>query len=231
MTRMVVIDKRFRGPPDSGNGGYSCGLVAEGLPLPVEVRLKRPPPLDRELTVEPGDGTSRLLDGDAEIAVARTAVLELDVPDPPGFEQAHAVLGRCKAFDSHPFPTCFVCGPDRRSDGLRIFPGPLGNQVASTWEPNAELADKTGRVQSPFIWAALDCPGSFALTPTPGKWMVLGSLAVDINGEVTPGERCVVTGWEIAREGRKHFAGTALFNEAGDCVARAKAVWIEIDPY
>lgn len=231
MSRTVVIDERFRGPPDSGNGGYSCGLVAEGLPLPVEVRLKRPPPLDRELTVEAGDGSSRLLDGDAEIAVARTASLELEVPEPPVFEQARAVLGQCKAFASHPFPGCFVCGPDRQGDGLRIFPGPLGSQVASTWEPGAELADESGRVRPAFIWAALDCPGSFALTPTPGKWMVLGSLTVDINGAVTAGEHCVVTGWEIARDGRKHFAGTALFNEAGECVARAKAVWIEIEPY
>ena len=24
----ILIDSRFRGPDDSGNGGYSCGVIA-----------------------------------------------------------------------------------------------------------------------------------------------------------------------------------------------------------
>ena len=28
MIASVVIPRRFRGPPDSGQGGYSCGVLA-----------------------------------------------------------------------------------------------------------------------------------------------------------------------------------------------------------
>ena len=33
MTSMI-IDKRYRGPPNSGNGGYVCGRLARHIPLP-----------------------------------------------------------------------------------------------------------------------------------------------------------------------------------------------------
>ena len=227
----LVIDRRFCGPPDSGNGGYSAGRLAAVLDGPVEVRLRRPPPLERELDVV-GDGDDAvLLDGDAEVARARPAELELTVPAPPSFEQARAVEGQCKAFDNHPFPGCFVCGPDRHADGLCIFPGPVEDQVAATWTPEAELVAADGRVRPEFLWAALDCPGSFALTPEPGKWMVLGSFTVAIDRRPEAGERLVVTGWDRGRDGRKLLAGTALFNEAGECLARARAIWVEIDPF
>jgi hypothetical protein len=36
-----------------------------------------------------------------------------------------------------------------------------------------------------------------------------------------------VIGWHISSEGRKHEAGTALFDEDGELCGRAKAVWIE----
>lgn len=231
MTDSITIDKRFCGPPTSGNGGYSCGLVARKLTLPAEVRLKQPPPLDRALDLVTEGDLVHLRDGDNEVATGRPASLQMAVPTAPTFAQAEQVMGQCKAFDNHPFPGCFVCGPGRERDGLRIFPGPVDGQVASPWVPGEDLADESGQVRPEFIWAALDCPGSFALTPTPGKWMVLGSFTVDITGTVKAGERCVVTGWEIERDGRKHFAGTALFNQAGETVARGKAIWIEIDPY
>ena len=33
-------------------------------------------------------------------------------------------------------------------------------------------------------------------------------------------------GWQINVDGKKHFAGTALFNQAGECCAYSKQVWI-----
>jgi hypothetical protein len=36
----------------------------------------------------------------------------------------------------------------------------------------------------------------------------------------------VITGWQINVDGKKHFAGTALFNQAGECCAYSKQVWI-----
>ena len=31
----IVIGRQFRGPPNSGNGGYVCGVLAGDLPGPV----------------------------------------------------------------------------------------------------------------------------------------------------------------------------------------------------
>jgi len=40
------------------------------------------------------------------------------------------------------------------------------------------------------------------------------------------GERCVVTGWPLGEEGRKLYAGTALYGEDGRLLACARATWI-----
>jgi hypothetical protein len=49
----VLIERRFRGPPESGQGGYSCGLVAERIEGEcATVSLRKPPPLERTLRVD-----------------------------------------------------------------------------------------------------------------------------------------------------------------------------------
>ena len=40
------------------------------------------------------------------------------------------------------------------------------------------------------------------------------------------GEPCVVVGWPLGEEGRKLYAGTALYGESGPPLARALATWI-----
>src|SRR5215218_4317713 len=50
----IVIDRRFRGPDQSGNGGYTCGLVAGAMDGPAAVTLRLPPPLEVPLRVEDG---------------------------------------------------------------------------------------------------------------------------------------------------------------------------------
>jgi hypothetical protein len=41
------------------------------------------------------------------------------------------------------------------------------------------------------------------------------------------GEACTVVGWQLGTEGRKHQAGTALFDGRGELCGRARALWIE----
>ena len=43
----IVIKSRFNGPPDSGNGGYVCGVVASAVEGPSIVTLRKPPPPGR----------------------------------------------------------------------------------------------------------------------------------------------------------------------------------------
>ena len=42
---------------------------------------------------------------------------------------------------------------------------------------------------------------------------------------VIVGEKCVLVGWEISHEGRKHYTGTALFGESGTL---GYATWFEV---
>ena len=231
----IIIDPRFCGPPDVGNGGYVAGLLAARLEGTVEVRLRAPAALDHPLVVRATDGGVELLDGGQCVATARCTVLDLDVPAPPAFAEAQERAGSCRAFQTHPFPRCFVCGPDRApGDGLRILPCwfPERELAAAPWQPDRSLADSGGRVPAEFIWAALDSPSSFPLLEDPEAQklepMVLGSLTVRRDREVRAGERCVVSTWSLGLEGRRGTAGAALTNEAGELCAVARAVWVSI---
>ncbi len=228
----LVIAPRFRGPPDSGNGGYVCGIIAAAIGSPVCVRLKHPPPLDTPMTLERDEDGHlwRLLNGDTVVAEARPDHCDIDVPRPPDRAEAESASLRYMGFIEHPFPGCFVCGPRRPADdGLRIFTGPLtdGTLVAAPWVPDASLAGPDGLVRPEFLWAALDCPGYFA-TPLAGKRALLGELSVRIERPLRPGAACVVTGWKRHAEGRKHFVGTAVFGPDGVLAARAAATWIAL---
>jgi hypothetical protein len=110
---------------------------------------------------------------------------------------------------------------------MRIFPGAVHGQslIAAPWVPNAAFAQGSEYVRPEFMWAVLECTGGFAWYP---QMVVLGELSGQIKSAIRPGDKCVVVGWRIGAEGRKHFAGTAVFSEAGDTVAVGRATWIEI---
>jgi len=227
------IARRFQGPPDSGNGGYVCGMVARHIEGSAEVRLRVPPPLERPLVItQLPRGVVALTDDDTVVAQARPAPVDADVPTPPTVAEAEAASRNFRGFHDHWFPGCFVCGPERAErDGLRIFPGPLADphHVACTWTPDASLGDENGRVHSEFLWAALDCGGAFTHDIPAGKAVVLGLLAVELTGPSVVGETLVMLAWPIGVDGRKHFAGTALLTADGALRGRARATWIAID--
>jgi hypothetical protein len=216
----LVIDPRFNGPAGSANGGYTCGLVAGFLDGIAEVTLRSPPPLGRTLALERDSERVILRDGDAVVAEAVPTEVELAVPAAPSYDDAKRASARYPGFEEHAFPTCFVCGPDREvGDGLRIFAGPLRDGlVAGPWTPT-----EVGRN---IAWAALDCPGAIAVGfPDRGETL-LGRFAARIDELPDVGERCVVVGWPLGEEGRKLYAGTALYGEDGRPLARARATWI-----
>jgi hypothetical protein len=240
MTETLVIAPRFRGPPDSGNGGYVCGRVAACVDGPAEVTLRRPPPLAAPMTIEStGDGAIWLRDGDAVVAEGRRAPQNLPIatPDPVSIAEARtAGAGSLLRNDpeAHPFPACFACGPDRPpGDGLRVIVGPVAGRplAADVWYPDEALADADGCVQPEFLWAALDCAGGVGAIDdsVPGDLaFVLGRLAVRQLEPVLPDKPYVVAGWRVTEDGRKLTAGSAVFNAAGKNVALAFATWIQL---
>jgi hypothetical protein len=236
-TKSIRIGTRFCGPPVSGNGGFCCGVVANalldlaGTSQPAEVTLHAPPPLDADLGLSTDDEGVQLNHGNDRIASARLRPLVLETPAAPSVQEAMDATTRYAGFDKHLFPRCFVCGPDRPAgDGLRIFAGPLANRalVAAPWTPGPEFAGEAGLSAPEFLWAALDCPGYFGLLQ-PRLIALLGRMHGEILRRPVSGERCVVAGWKIGQEGRKHHAGTALYGARGDLIARASAIWIELD--
>jgi hypothetical protein len=78
----------------------------------------------------------------------------------------------------------------------------------------------------PVVWAAIDCSGAYAIGGEGRGETVLGRMAARIERLPREGEPCVVVGWPRGDEGRKLYAGTALFGEDGDLLAVARQTWI-----
>jgi len=229
----VRIKRRFRGPPESGNGGYAAGLVAAALGgSNCTVTLKSPPPLDCDLVLKTDDRSATLFDDESIVLTASREAVDIDVPPPPSLAEARDAEPRFIGHSNHIFPGCFVCGPERGpGDGMRIFPGQLHDQarrVAATWTPDDTVADDEGFVRPEFIWAALDCPGYFAAATDAGM-ALLGRMSAVLHRKVRAGEPLIITGWPIETEGRKHRVGTALHDSDGNLVAAATATWITLN--
>jgi hypothetical protein len=226
----VVIEQRFRGPPHSGQGGYSCGLVAAEIDGPAVVSLRRPPPLERPLDLDrKADGLVALLDGEELVAEGRSATVELELPPVVTLQAAREARPRPGILEKHPYPGCFGCGPDRaEGDALRMFAGvvPGREELACVWTPDRSLADANGDVAEVFVWAALDCPSGWA--PAAAPPMVLARLAARIDSPVRAGVPYIAMAWEQRREGRKHFTACLLASDADGPVAVSEALWIEL---
>jgi hypothetical protein len=222
----MIIPARFNGPPGSANGGYSAGLFAGLVDEAgcVEVTLRRPPPLDTPLSVVREAATIQVYDGSVLVAEA-LPVDPFDAVVPPvPFECATRASASYAGFAEHPFPTCYVCGPRREpGDGLRIFPGRLPDgRTAAPFVP-AEAGGEAA------VWAALDCPGGWAIIG-PGRPYVLGRIAASVDALPDPGEECVVVGAAVAVQGRKAEVHSTLYGANGTALATARATWIAIEP-
>ena len=115
-----------------------------------------------------------------------------------------------------------------------VFPGWLADRelAAAAWQPAAAFCDEDGRVRPEFLWAALDCPSAFPLLEDPEAQrlepLVLGRLVARIEGEAKLGQRLVTSAWTIELGERKGLAGSAIHDESGACLARARATWISL---
>ncbi len=248
-TSDLVIPSRFRGPENSGNGGWTAGALAalvgatprdhaQDWPT-VEVTLRMPPPLETQLPVviEDDSATATVADGQP-VAVARRVDNSLSPVAAVSFDEARAAEPTYGGFRSHPFPNCFTCGPARaEGDGLRIFPGRVApEKVAATWTPHASVAedfhayvDDHARASVEATWAALDCSGGWS-GDLEGRPSVLGRITAHVYSLPLIGEPHVVVGEQRGLDGRKLFTAATLYNSSGREVARAEHVWVAVDP-
>lgn len=184
------------------------------------------------MTATPERSGVALLDGEAVVAEARAAELDVEVPAPVTVADAQEASTRFPYLEGHAFPSCFGCGPERApGDGLRIFAGPVAERedvYAAPWMPDASLA-ADGAVRPEFVWAALDCSGGCRVAnPRSTPPVVLARLTARIERAVAPGDPHVIVAWSGASDGRKREAGTAVYSEGGELAALARALWIEL---
>jgi hypothetical protein len=185
------------------------------------VTLRHPPPVATPMDVKETDGAIEVYDGDRLIASA-VAVTEplAEVVPPVGWAEAMVAAETYPGLVGHPFATCFVCGPQRPpGDGLRLFPGRLPDgRTAAPWIVPEDI-------ESTLVWAALDCPGGWAI-PLENRPYVLGRMAARVDALPAAGDGCVVVGVLVSEAGRKARVATTLYGTDGTVLALARATWI-----
>jgi len=232
----IIIDRRHNGPTTSGNGGWVAGSLARLLGSEsVSVALRAPAPLAVPMSVRWRDDGTVALENDAIlVAEAGLAPLELDVPRAPDPDEAEAAGLLAQKMSAQrgmnvPYAQCFGCG-FARSDGLRIVPGPVGDDgiVATTWTAPPLAADENGQLTIEATWAALDCSAGIAwIHRLPaGTDIVTARMTAMIDQPLQAGHRYMVIGWTMAQEGRKLHAGTAIFDATGKVHARSRQLWL-----
>lgn len=212
------VPRRFNGPPDSANGGYVGGLLAQRLDTAaVTVVLRSPPPLDTPMAV----GAGQVFHDTTLVAEYGPGEFEGDVPQAVSYHRA-VEAGRIYR-SSDTFSSCFVCG-SARADGLRIGPGPVSDgTVAAPWTPDDSLT-----VDHALLWAALDCPGGWSLPDMLTRPAVLGRMTAAVSALPEVGEQCVTVGQLRGESGRKASASTAVYGADGRLLGRAEQVWIRL---
>jgi hypothetical protein len=249
----LLVPARFCGPPISGNGGWTSGAMAElvhghpddhAVPWPaISVTLRRPPPLDTPVPTAETDGVTTAADDGGTVAQAERAEQPLVEVESVDAATARAAEASYAGWVTHPFTTCFTCGPDRaEGDGLRIFPGPVspaadgGVRVGAVWTPHPSTGedfhtyvDDVPRASLPVTWAALDCTGGWS-TDLEERPMVLGRMTAEIDALPAIGEEHVIVGQVLGVEGRKSFTATTMYDADGRIVGRARHTWIAVDP-
>jgi len=227
----ITIARRFRGPEQSGNGGYTCGMVARFIEGSAEITLRKPPPLEVALEVRRVPNGIEVYDADDLVAEGRPFTIDLDVPSPPTLAEAEDAGQRYAGYRSHAFPTCFVCGTDRAEDGLNIHAGRVeGREVwAALFTPDGSLPAAGSSLAPEMVWSALDCPGAWAVErATRNRPVVLGRMAAGLERDAPSDRDYVAVGWPLGIEGRKLFSGTALFDADGTLYGRASQTWFAL---
>lgn len=222
MTDFVSIPGRFRGPANSGQGGYSAGVAASFIDGPAHVRLRRPPPLDRQLSVETGPDGVSIRDGENVVLVARSSTLDAIPPPDEAWLSAVFERGPQSAMDWHMAPTCFVCGTQ---DSLGMHPTRMDQFPlwATVWTPELRLGEPN--LPPEIVWAVLDCPAGWATTdsrrPKRSFFPALADMTAEIVHPIPLGSPVAVLGWMTSDGDRRIECESAVIDESGTVLARA----------
>ena len=225
MLASLTIARRFRGPLNSANGGYAAGLLAQAVGEGgVEVTLRLPPPLDRPLQVT--------RDGERVLLQRRGCARRRG---PPRRARGSPRQRRRASPRRTRRPARSAAGARRSSTSASSVAGVMTAR-ASTSMPDGCRAATTSSSRRPgsrarsvpeIVWAAIDCPGAYALRGEGRGEPLLARMTARVDRLPDDGERCVVVGWPLDADGRKRNAGTALYGADGAPIAVSRQLWIE----
>lgn len=237
----IVVPRQFRGPPFTANGGYICGVLAAAVGGRGVAMLRSGVPLDTAVRIEPGEeGAVTLVNAEGAVLGSARPADDSQIPPPPPapptVEEAKAFAAASQFAERSLHRGCFSCCIEREAgEGLGVHVGqidgaPLG-QCAGVWTPHENFALDDGTIPDEITWGALDCSGSMAWWIKSGSPVgLLGTMAGEVLRKPKAGETYVVVAWAREVEGRKHFAGVALFDGQGGVMARSGQIWIGRPP-
>jgi hypothetical protein len=225
------IDPRMNGPRRHANGGFASGTFADIVGGTATVALHQRVPVGRPFTVRESSVAHVVYDGDQRIATVTAADPFVMTPPVRPDRWAAATARRAHPFVDvrHTLSDCVVCGP-KRTDGLRVTPGPLVEHpdvLASPYDPPEGFA-VDGVATRASVWGAMDCVSFPAALLRSGTLALLGSLTAHRTREVAVGEQLVAVGWTLGSGTRSHRTASALLDQEGAIVASARAVWVEV---
>lgn len=233
----MEIAARHAGFPGLALGAYAGGLLAAELGPSVQVRFRRPIPVDVPLVLARSTEVATLALGDVVVAEARPSHVAVGEAPVVSVEAAREAGDRYIGHERHPYPSCFCCGPARGSgDGLRVFVGPVhgGRAVAGLWTAPRAFADARGRLPLEIAWSVIDCPGIWALIvdapEDSDEQVVTGTLDVRVDHPLRSDTPYVVTAWPLGREGRRLYVGTTVSDDSGEVAVTAMQTCVASRP-
>lgn len=237
----MILSRRFCGPPKTGNGGFTAGILVETVGTnAAEIRLLNPTPVETAITIESENGQQGAIYNDSKKVLATLKSIasedfpEYKLPVVPDLGDVIKISAFYPGFTTHPFPTCFVCGPKREvNDGMRIFVGPAPEQIgfenlmAGYWLPDRTVGSQDDFVRDAAIWGALDCPGGFSAVLDEPHLIVLSKIRGKIIERPKIGEDYTVMSWRLHKLTRAFKVMTAIFkSDSKKLFAISEALWL-----
>ena len=232
------IPSQFCGPPFSSNGGYFCGMVASFFDYPVEIRLKAPPPLNTPMQIHRGEVQAQVFSDDKLIAQVRPCTEPCEPAPYISMEDAAQCsdAGLKGSLINHPFPGCFVCGPERsEGDGMMVFTGPKAGTplYGAKWHAHGAWSSNGTEIDPHYVWSALDCPSSGPAFATSVEAQsniayVLGTLSIQIKQLPKVGNDYVIVCATDENHERRYRTRVSLYASDQSLLASGSAVWIQV---
>ena len=232
----INIKSWFQGPTDSGQGGWTAHRFVRAISEPVTVAVKRPIPLEVDLTIAAAEHGWHLIDPrepDQPFMVATTWTPDYAKTDPVSLADAADARTRFPLHDDHPVPVCFSCGAN--ADSMQVHSGPLPDgRWATDWTvPEWAVDARRQRGRRRAMGRNRLCPRLVRRQRRRGRrHAVTVQLAVEVITPIEAQTSYSLVTWNGTYpetwDGRKRGAGGAVFASDGTCVARSSSFWIAI---